>query len=150
MRPTLLTLALVSLVASGCSGARSYVVAPTAEIPISMSAGLRGEDGKLLAREQKHVVGEFSMNYRAWGMLWRAISFTGSKDISAEVNRQVKEAGGDAVMNLEVRAGNCMWNAFTIIGLLPDCSNVELRGDIVKVSALPGPAQAQAATEDRR
>jgi hypothetical protein len=119
----------------GCSGARSYVVAPTAEVPISMSSGMRGEDGELLAAEQKHTVGEFSMNYRAWGMLWKAISFTGDKDISDEINEQVKAAGGQAVTNLEVRSGNCMWNAITLLGLLPDCSNVEIRGDIIRVSA---------------
>ena len=129
--------------AVGCAGARSYVVAREASVPISMSDGLRGEDGKLLRSEQKHVVGEFSYDYRAWGMLWTAISFTGNKDISEEVDRQVKDAGGDAVNNLEVRSGNCGWTLFTIVGLLPSCSNVEIRGDIVKVSRLTPPAAAQ-------
>jgi hypothetical protein len=125
----------------GCAGARSYVVAREASVPISMSDGLRGEDGKLLDKAQKHVVGEFSYDYRAWGMLWTAISFTGNKDISEEVDRQVKEAGGDAINNLEVRSGLCTWSIFTIVGVLPSCANVEIRGDIVKVSrASPAPA----------
>jgi hypothetical protein len=127
----------------GCAGARSYVVAREALVPISMSDGLRGEDGKLLADGQKHVVGEFSYDYRAWGMLWTAISFTGNKDISDAVNEQVKDAGGDAINNLEVRSGNCGWTLFTAVGLLPSCSNVEIRGDIVKVSSLSAPATVQ-------
>ena len=131
--------AVLCVWATGCSGARSYVVARTASVPISMSDGLRGEDGKLLTPGQKHVVGQFSYDYRAWGMLWTAISFTGNKDISEEVDSQVKDAGGDAVNNLEVNAGLCGWSIFTIVGLLPDCSNVEIRGDIVKVTRLNPP-----------
>ena len=134
----------------GCAGARSYVVAREALVPISMSDGLRGEDGKLLEKGQKHVVGEFSFDYRAWGMLWTAISFTGNKDISDEVNAQVKDAGGDAINNLEVRSGNCGWTLFTVVGLLPSCSDVEIRGDIVKVSGLSTPVTTQLPSGDSK
>jgi hypothetical protein len=127
---------LVALAAAafGCSGARSYVVARSATVPISISDGLRGPDGALLADGQKTVVGEFEYQYRAWGMLFRIISFTGDKDISEEINRQVAAAGGDAVNNLEVSSGNCLWNMFTLVGLLPDCANVAIHGDIIKVT----------------
>jgi len=126
-----LVLAAISL---GCGGARSWIIAPRAEVPISMSDGLRAVDGHLLVPQEKHVVGEFSLDYKPWSMLFRLISFTGDKDISDEVNKQVKVAGGDAINNLQVFSGNCTWNVFTLVGVLPDCANVSIRGDIIKVS----------------
>ena len=124
----------VALALAACSGTRSYVVASASKYPISLSDGLRGPDGALLRPEQKHVVGEFSYNYKTWGMFWTMIAFTGDKDISAEINQQVKDAGGDGVTNLTVWAGACTWNVFTVVGVLPDCGNVEITGEIVKVS----------------
>lgn len=127
-------LVLLATFAFACAGARSYVVAPTAKVPVSMSDGLRGPEGELLEASQKHIVGELSYEYRAWGMLWRIISFTGEKDISAEINQQVAAAGGDAVNNLEVSTGNCLFNMVTLVGLLPGCANVSIHGDIIKVT----------------
>ena len=132
----------VALALAACSGTRSYVVASASKYPISLSDGLRGPDGALLRPEQKHVVGEFSYNYKTWGMFWTMIAIVATtlltdytdKDISAEINQQVKDAGGDGVTNLTVWAGACTWNVFTVVGVLPDCGNVEITGEIVKVS----------------
>ncbi|MBI2391646.1 MAG: hypothetical protein HYV09_18805, partial [Deltaproteobacteria bacterium] len=118
--------------AFGCSGARSHVTAPTAEYPISMSDGIRDESGAPVADEDKQVVGYFQYDYKAWGMWWRMISFTGDKDLSEEMNKQVKAAGGEGVINLTVKAENCTWNIFTFVGLFPDCSTVRVRGNIIK------------------
>jgi len=118
--------------AVGCSGARSHVTAPTAEYPISMSDGIRDENGSAVPDEDKQVVGYFMYDYKAWGMWWRIISFTGDKDMSEEMNKQVKAAGGEGVINLSVKAENCTWNIFTFVGLFPDCSTVRVRGNIIK------------------
>ena len=90
----------VALALAACSGTRSYVVASASRYPISLSDGLRGPDGALLRPEQKHVVGEFSYNYKTWGMFWTMIAFTGDKDISAEINQQVKDAGAVRELSL--------------------------------------------------
>ena len=29
--------------------------------------------------------------------------------------------------------GLCFWNFITLIGLFPDCANIEVKGDIIKV-----------------
>lgn len=124
----------------GCSGSRSHVVAPSAKYPVSMSDGVRKADGTLLPDEEKKLVGGFSYDYKAWGMLWRIFSFTGDRDISEEVNEQVARANGDAIVNLSVKSESCTWNLFTLIGILPDCSTVTVRGHIIKAE------EAQAAT----
>lgn len=126
----------------GCAGARSHVVAPDAQYPVSMSDGVRDTDGSLLSDKEKKVVGGFQRDYRAWGWLWSAVSFTGDKDISEEINEQVKKAGGDAIVNLAVRSEPCLWNLFTFIGIVPDCANVKVRGHIIKKVAVSVPAPA--------
>jgi len=129
----------LALLATGCSGARSHVVADSARYPISLSDGVRDQDGKLLPDEQKQVVGGFTYSYRAWGWLWRIVSFTGDHDISDAVNEQVAAANGDAIVNMSVKGEMCLWNLFTIVGVLPDCSNVRVRGHIIKAAPPTGP-----------
>ena len=90
-------------------------------------------DGEVLAQ-----VGDFALSYKACSMLWRFVSFTGDKDISENVDAQVKAKGGDAITNLSVSSGATIWNDLTVIGLLPDCSSVIIAGDIVKVKAAAG------------
>lgn len=110
-----------------------------------MSNGLRDEGGKLLTQDRKVKVGEFKTSYKACSMLWRNVSFTGDKDISEKVDEQVNAKGGDAITNLSVSSGGTLWNFFTVIGLVPDCSSVRITGDIVKVTPAPTPAPPAAA-----
>jgi|GEM_PF-1901571 len=140
--------ASLAVLLTGCSGARSHVIADEARYPISLSDGVRDADGKLLPDERKQVVGSFTHSYKAWGWLWRVFSFTGDHDISEDVNEQVAAAGGDAIVNLSVKSELCLWNMFTLVGLLPDCSNVSVRGHIIKAmpasGAQPGDVEASA------
>lgn len=143
-----LALALsLSPLCTGC-GVSSWVTAPEAKVPISMSNGLRDQQGELVPAASKQVVGEFKMDYKACSMLWRIISFTGDKDISEEVNRQVTEAGGNAITNLSVESSGTVWTLMTLIGIFPDCGNVRVGGKIVKVKTeVPAaPPAAAAAT----
>lgn len=132
MKAGLLALVL-ACVAVSCAGASSHVVAPTSRYPISLSGSVRDADGKLVADARKEQIAEFKYDYRAWGWLWTLVSFTGDKDISEAVNEQVTRAGGEAVTNLYVRSYPCGWNYFTLLGVLPDCANVSLRGRIIRV-----------------
>lgn len=132
---------------SGC-GVSSWVTAPDSKYPVSMSSGLRDKSGELVASSHKTKVGDFEKHYKACSMLWRLISFTGDKDISDDVNQQITDAKGDAITNLSVESSGTVWNIITFIGIFPDCGNVRLKGDIVKVTppapapALPAPAAA--------
>lgn len=128
--------ALGALLAAGCGGSNAVLRADKAAYPISMSQGLRGEDGKLLQKAQKQSVGTFTLDYTSWSALWTLVPvFNARRDISSEVNDQIAKAGGDAIVGLNVTSTHCLWNFFTIVGVLPDCANVAVRGDIVKVAA---------------
>jgi len=128
------------LLAAGSGGSRSFIRADGADFPISLSGGLRDADGQLVADARKVIVGKLDISYKAWSAVgWLIPIANRERDVSAEVNEQVRRAGGDGVIDVEVRATNCLWSYFTIFGLLPDCSNVSVRGTIVKVEP-PGRA----------
>jgi len=131
-----LAIGLLSLAAVGC-GARSYVAAPGAKYPVSLSGAVRGPDGKVLQTDDTQKLATFKMDYTACSMLWTIIPFTGTKDISKEVDRQVANKGGEAITNLTVESSAGAWNIMTILAVLPDCGHVKVRGDIV--SRLPPP-----------
>jgi hypothetical protein len=127
----------VVLFATGCVGARSYVAAPDAKYPVSMSSAIRGPDGRVMRENETEKLATFKMDYTACSMLWTIIPFTGTKDISNQVNRQIANKGGEAITNLSVESSAGAWNIMTLLGVLPDCGHVKVRGDIV--ARLPAP-----------
>jgi hypothetical protein len=120
----------------GCAGARTTVVAPTANVPVSLSHAVRDADGTIVSASRREVVGAFHDERLAWGVLWSAIKLTPTKDISDEINAQVARAGGDAVINLRIASGGCGWNyviGFNLLPVWPGCNKLFLDGDIVRV-----------------
>jgi hypothetical protein len=141
---------VIAMAGTGCAGAHSLIVAPTATVPVSMSQGVRDPNGILVPEEQMEKVGEFSYDYTAWGTLWGEVSLTGEKDISDEINEQVKAAGGEAIVNLSVTSESSGWNAFTFLGVLPAFNPTEVRGDIIKRRSRQAPTSAQTIPEAGR
>jgi hypothetical protein len=132
VRTLLLALSIVAV--TGCSGARSNVRADHSDYPISLSDELRAADGKVVPGAQLESVGVFQLSYKAWSALMTLIPLSNrNRDVSPEVNEQVKKAGGDAVVGMEIATRQCSWNFFTFLGILPGCSNVEIKGNIVKL-----------------
>jgi hypothetical protein len=147
-RAALLTLSLLVAALAGCVGSRSYVVADSLKYPVSLSSGVRGPDGKLLAISDTEKVGTFHLDYTSCRMLWTIVPLkSGTRDISDDVNEQVPRKNGEAIVNLSVESSATAWNLMTIIGILPDCSKVRVRGDIVaRSSVLEAPVAAAEAT----
>lgn len=136
----------------GCAGARTNLVAPTAQYPISLSRGVRDTDGTLVPAERRKIVGHFKTKRKAWAMLYSFLSLTPSKDLSDDLNQQIKARHGDAIINLTVASATCGMNfvfLFDWLPIWPGCSNIEITGDIIQVlpavaSAAPVPAPAPA------
>jgi len=81
------------------------------------------------------TVGQLKIETTVWGIFYSLIPLSGSVDVSSEINRQIDEAGGDAVAMLTVVADQCGVNwawFFTFIPLWPGCTNVTISGVIVK------------------
>lgn len=131
-------LAGLALATTGCSGGRSTIRADRSEYAISLSDGLRDADGALLQSSSKKSIGSFDLKYSTWSMLWTLVPLSnGTRDISDEVNEQVKKAGGDAIVGMEVIVKQCSGNFLTGLGILPGCNDMEINGDIVKVTSAP-------------
>ena len=126
----------LALLATGCAGGRTTVVANQAEYPISMSQAVRDKEGEIVKPERREVVGTFEASGTAWGMMYSSVKLTPKTEISKEVNRQVGQARGDAIVNLSVSTAHCAMNFVLPLNFLPiwpGCTNVRVRGDIVKV-----------------
>ncbi len=140
-------------VGSGCVGARTVVMAPRSEYPVSLSRGIRDADGTLVPAERRKVVGSFKLTPTAWAMFWSAIPLTPLTDISDAVNAQVSAVNGDAIIHLMVVTKHCALNSLVFpLGILPvwpSCADMEITGDIVRVQpavALPPSAPPPPAT----
>lgn len=133
------------LLAGGCVGSRSYVSVEHARYPVSMSSAVRGPGGELLGPDQLVSKGSIDLHYLTCRMLWTIVPLkpiTGTRDISDEINAAVAARGGEAVINLSVTSGATVWNVFTLVGVLPDCSKVAIHGDVVARRSAAAPAAA--------
>ncbi len=135
-----LSLAL-SLLLTGCAGARTTVVAGHSRYPVSLSRALRDRDGSLVTAERRKVVGQFSASHTAWGMVYSAAKLTPRTDISDEVNAQVAAAHGDGIVHLAIVTRACALDYFAfpfgVLPFWPSCALVNVTGDIVRVQAAP-------------
>lgn len=132
----LAALALLLSAGTGCAGARTNVVADTAQYPISLSRAVRDADGSIVAQERVAKVGKLRSEEMAWGLLYSAIRLNPRTDISKAVNRQVAAAGGDAVVNLRIMGSHCGGDFvpfLTMVPIWPGCANIVVEGDIIKV-----------------
>jgi hypothetical protein len=149
MRRFILSVAV--LTTSAC-GMRSYVSAEDSKYPISLSSGLRDEHGKLLGEGELEKLGTLKVNYMACTMLWSAVGLGNrTRDISEDVNREVAARRGEGVINLTIESSGTIFEIITLVGVLPDCAHVRVRGDIVqripgKVAVGTSPAAASAPT----
>lgn len=144
--------------ATGCAGARMNIVAPTAEVPVSLSRGVRDAEGSLVPAERRKIVGHIEVKRKAWALVWSLVSLTPERDISDAVNEQVKRVNGDAVINLRIGAAQCSSNFAVFLDALPiwpGCANVTITGDIIQVAGaapaapppVPPPPQPAAAND---
>lgn len=132
MKPARLTCLAVAGCLAGC-GTRSYVTAEQARYPVSMSSVVRDERGAVVDPKRWEKLGTLRVDYTTCTMLWSAIGlWNRTRDISDEVNAEVAKRRGEAVVNLQVEASGTFWEFFTLVGVLPDCASVRVRGDIVQ------------------
>jgi hypothetical protein len=71
---------------------------------------VRGPHGSLLGADTLEEVGEFSFAYRSIHMLFTLVPLSKARhDISEVIDEQVRQAGGEAVVDLAVTAHHNNW-----------------------------------------
>jgi hypothetical protein len=131
-------------IGTGCAGARTTIAADHAAYPVSLSPAVRDSDKKIVSGDDLEHVAKFRADATAWGMPYSAIRLNPRTDISAQINDQIRRAGGEAIVNLKIMSAQCGANFAALIDaipLWPGCAKIAVEGDIVKVKR--GQAAAQ-------
>lgn len=136
---------LLPLLVISCAwGARTRITADQALYPVSMSRGVRDQNGEIVSAERRQVVGQFQYKKRTWSTFYTLVPITPRRNISKAVNAQVQQAGGDAIINLTTIVQSCRLPnyvvLFNLLPIWPSCAKVSVYGDIIKVlPAAPTP-----------
>jgi hypothetical protein len=141
-----------ALTAQGCLVGHADVRADTLRYPASFSAGLPDEQGRLqLVDRDLVVVGKVDESWTEWFTLYGAIHGDEKVDLSEELNRAVRERGGEGIANLKVDSEACGFVYVPILNWLPfwpGCIVIGVEGDIVKRARRAAPAPAAQARGD--
>lgn len=134
MKIPVIALLLISL--AGCAGGRVGITAYDAKVPVSMSRGVRDQNGELVSAERRVRVGKYEQQFSGFSIFYSLVPLSGRKNLAPSINQQVEQVGGDAVINLRVSSRGCILNYFVGFNLLPiwpGCTRVTVEGDIIKV-----------------
>ena len=123
---------------SGCTvGARGHLKFSEAKYPISLSPALYDQnDNVLIKGKQLNVVGKFKYEKRFWGISYAWIRMSGSKDVDEAINNASAKNQGVGLINLSITTDGCLSNSmmtfpFSILPIIPGCTNTVIEGDIV-------------------
>lgn len=131
----------------GCAGGRSNLRFDDTRYPVSLSPTVLGSDGVVLLPAGREVVGKLEIETKVYGLLWAAVPLTPNKDLSTQVNEQIEQAGGQAVVNLRVTSRQCGLNSAWVLStvpLWPGCSKVFVQGDIIRERAPAAAVETEA------
>lgn len=132
----------------GCAGGHARLSFDQAAYPVSLSPTVPDADGQILAPERFEVVGQLSVQTKAWAILYSAVPLQGKRDVSGDINTQIAAQGGEGIVNLRIVSKQCKINHAWVINALPfwpGCSDVTLTGDIVRRA--PADANTEETTE---
>ncbi len=126
---------LLPFLLCACAGADTKVCFDSSEYPVSMSSYVPAHNGTHITWPRLKEVGNFSAEGRGYGILYSWLPLN-DLDFSDELNAQIKEAGGHAVIELTVQATNSLWNFCPRqwVPLYPGNVHVLVKGKIVRDS----------------
>jgi hypothetical protein len=133
----LFALMLLPLLVIGCAGGRLTMTANNLQHPVSTTEGLYDPNYKLLGEEDYEKVGNFDFSVSKWSLFWTLIPLSGDPDISDDLNKIIKEKGGDAIINLQVNvsgvAGSIPNFLASVVPIIPGVVTASITGDVIKV-----------------
>lgn len=91
-------------------------------------------DGKILRLEQLESVGTFDARKRGWSTVWGLVPLH-ANEFSRDLNEQVEQVNGEAVVRLKItstESGINLWFIINWIPIWPGCVRVHATGVIVR------------------
>lgn len=132
----------------GCSIASGTFVFDELEYPASMSSFVGGPDGSSVNKRDLRTVGTLEYEKSFWSIAYGLIAFTGDSEAGDELNQQIRDKGGDGVVNLTASAEPCRINNFFFMNwwpIWPACVTGKLSGEIVKYTPPAAPEAPKSA-----
>lgn len=135
---SVVTIFMIFLVV-GCAGGRMMVTAPNVEKVVSTTEGIYDKNYNILNNIDYEVVNAFTFNVSKWSIFWTLIPISSDVDISEQLNKELQDNNGDAIVNLEVEAntslnGGPFINLFaSIVPIIPSVVSAQVRGEVIKV-----------------
>lgn len=132
--------ALLLPLSLGCAGTvdiRLHAQGPL-EGPVSLTGTVLAADGRALALDEGLTkIADFERRRRFPSVLLMPLG-TPAWDLTEAANAALSEAGGDALVNVEVEAVACPYIGLAaVLPIIPAYVEVILTGDIVKATAAP-------------
>ena len=118
-----------------CAGGRMRLAADDVGYPVSLSQSVYGPSGETLAPSQEDVLGHFSFSQRKWTWLWRAVDLNATeRDVSGTLREEIESRGGNAIVNLTVKAKvDPLWYFTSLLPIFPTSCGVTIEGDVVRI-----------------
>jgi hypothetical protein len=129
MKPAWILAALL-ICLCGCTGSNRMVTARSVPQPVSCTGSVYDADGKIRTATHQDVVRHVELTKKRWSTLWGLVPFSRYEwDLSLELEKQLQETSGDAIVNLTVQAdeGDSGLTAISFVtGIIPSYSEVKV------------------------
>lgn len=135
----ILIIMMLSILGTGCgismSGGR--IDFDDLKYPASMSSSLYGPNGEVVQQgDRLKPIKAFAYTTNHWSLLYSIIPLSRtSSDIAEQMNKEIKEAGGDGITTVSVASDYSKLTSIFPLNLLPiwpGCSEIRVTGTIVK------------------
>ena len=127
--------AVMSVCVCGCGTFGRMVSARSVPQPVSCTASVYDANGKIRTATPQDVVRHIELSKKRWYILWGVPFGRYECDLSPELEKELQENSGDAIVNLTVQAGSCDSSLSMVAGLIPVIpaySEVKVEADVVR------------------
>ena len=117
----------------GCAGVRGSIVANNIDKPVSFTPYVFDTNGSIIEAKPKDTLKHFQIEKCYLGMLFTIISIDGEIDIAEDLNQEIANVNGDAIVNLTIETKGDGWSFFSVlIPIIPSALFVDIQGDVVR------------------
>ena len=133
-----LVLILGAALLCGCAGAHCRVSAHSVQPPVSCTGCVFDASGKIRTAKPQELVRHIEFSRHNWSMFWTGVPLNQRDwDISPEINANLRQTPGNAVVNVTLRAQGCNifhWYFAALLPIIPSYEKITVRGDIVNIA----------------
>jgi hypothetical protein len=138
-----LLLTAMALWGCGCvAGSHCRVTARAVPQPVSCTPCVFDADGRIrtITESTVVVVRQIELNQTHWSMFWDLVPLSRREwDLSAALNKELRETSGDAIVNLRVTVspGDALNGIAALLPIIPSYAHIKVEAGIIRLRAPP-------------